>query len=127
MDSQVKILTVHPPIPPKQLCKYAKKKGVFIIRINSQVVYIGNSTNINKAVRRLFQNGGKLEHLDIKTCLIETVFTKIRRPSVERVLKQTFSPEYNHKPKRVIKFTYHEKKQAKRIETEFSNQSRFAA
>jgi len=118
-------LTVQPPIPQKQLGRYRCRKGVFLIRQNETVLYVGASENIYKTVMRLFQNQGVLCHLDRNRLRFEIVETTLRSPSVENVLKRYFLPEYNRRIKKLIKPTDYEKRQCKRILEGYLNQSRF--
>lgn len=126
MNRQVKtILTVHPPIPKKQLGRYRNRKGVFLIRLKEKVIYIGNSSNIYKAAQRLFQKDGVLNHIDIAKVKFEVVLSTLRRPSVASVLKHHFTPKYNYKSKLAKVLSGYEARQAKRIKENYFTQSRF--
>lgn len=126
-ESQAKsILTVHPPIPKKQLGRYRNEKGTYLIRFQGKVIYIGHSIDIYKAVLRLFQKGGVLSHLVIEKMTIEVVFSTIRRPSVTDVLRGDFMPEYIYKKGKLPKkYSFYEERQAKRIKAQYYEQSRF--
>jgi len=76
-------LTVQAPIPQKKLGRYRARKGVYLIRQNDTVLYVGASKNIYKAVMRLFQNKGALSHLERARLQFEIVETSFRSPSVE--------------------------------------------
>lgn len=125
MNSQAKILTVHPPIPKKQLGRYRFRKGIYLIRLHEKVIYIGNSTNIYKAALRLFQKSGALSHIDINRVTFEVVLSTLRRPPIGEVLKTEFEPEYNYKSKLAKNYSAYEKNQAQRIRTTYLEQSRF--
>lgn len=123
----VKTLTVHPSIPQKKLGRYRAIKGAFLIRQDDVVVYIGASTNICKTAMRLFQKDGVLSHLDRDRVQFEIVFTTLRSPSVETVLKRHFKPKYNKRIRKLEKPTEYEKRQCKRILKEYLEQSSFEA
>jgi hypothetical protein len=118
-------LTVQPPIPQKKLGRYRAKKGVFLIRQNSTVLYIGASENIYKTAMRLFQKGGALSAFSYDRLSFEIVLTSFRSPSVENVLKRHFVPQYNRRIQKLIKPTCYEKRQCKRILDGFLSQTRF--
>lgn len=62
MNRQGNNLTIHPPISSKLLGRYRHKKGIYVIRLKDQVIYIGNSVNIYKSGLRLFQRGRFTSH-----------------------------------------------------------------
>ena len=125
MNSQANILTVHPPIPKKQLGRYRFRKGIYLIRLQEKVIYIGNSTNIYKAALRLFQKSGALNQIDINRVTFEVVLSTLRRPPIGDVLKAKFKPEFNYKSKLVKSYSAYEERQAQRIRTAYLEQSRF--
>lgn len=118
-------LTVQPPIPQKHLGRHRNQKGVYLIRQNETVLYIGASENIYKAVMRLFQKGGILSHLDRNRLQFEVIKTSLRFRTIESVLKRYFEPEHNKRIKRLTKFTKHEKSQQNRVLDAFLDQTRF--
>lgn len=120
-------LTVLPPIPQKHLGRHRAAKGVYLIRNKEEVVYIGTSTDIYKTIMRLFQNQGALSDLDRNKLTFEVIYTTLRTPSVESVLKRYFMPNRNRKPKELTKPSAHEKKQEKRILEAYLEQTRFEA
>ena len=125
MNSQANILTVHPPIPKKQLGRYRFRKGIYLIRLQDKVIYIGNSTNIYKAALRLFQRSGALSHIDINRVTFEVVLSTLRRPPIGDVLKAKFKPEFNYKSTLVKSYSAYEERQAQRIRVAYLEQSRF--
>ncbi len=125
MSRQASNLTIHPPISSKLLGRYRHRKGVYVIRINNQVIYVGNSVNIYKSGLRLFQKGGVLNHLQVQKVTFEILLTTMRLSSVEMVLKRHFLPQYNYISKLPTKPSTYEKKQAERIKTAYLAQSRF--
>ena len=118
-------LTVQPPIPQKHLGRYRNKKGVYLIRQNETVLYVGASENIYKAIMRLFQKGGILSHLDRNRLQFEVLKTSLRFRTIENVLKRYFEPRYNKRIKRLTELTKHEKSQQNRVLDAFLNQTRF--
>ena len=118
-------LTVQPPIPQKHLGRHRNKKGVYLIRQNETVLYIGASENIYKAVMRLFQKGGILSHLDHNRVQFEVLKTSLRFRTIESVLKRYFEPQYNKRIKRLTKLTKHERSQQNRVLDAFLDQTRF--
>lgn len=125
MTAKASILAVQPPIPQKYLGRYRNKTGVYLIRQENTVIYIGISTNIYKTVMRLFQNQGALSHLDVNTLKFEIVLTSLRIPSVEAVLKRLFTPSFNRSPKKLKRPSVYEKNQNRRILEHYLEQSRF--
>jgi deoxyhypusine synthase len=126
MNRQGNSLTIHPPISSKLLGRYRHKKGVYVIRIKDQVIYVGNSVNIYKSGLRLFQKGGVLSHLPVQKVTFEILLTTMRLASVEMVLKRHFKPQYNYISKLPIHQSTYEKKQVERIKNTYLSQSRFA-
>jgi excinuclease UvrABC nuclease subunit len=125
MNSQDNILTVHPPIPKKQLGRYRFRKGIYLIRLQEEVIYIGNSSNIYKAALRLFQKSGALSHININKVTFEVILSSLRRPPIGDVLKGEFKPHYNYKSKLVKSYSAYEERQAQRIREAYYRQSRF--
>ncbi|BDS12379.1 hypothetical protein [Aureispira anguillae] len=126
MNRQASNLTIHPPISSKLLGRYRKQKGVYVIRIKDQVIYIGISTNIYGAALRLFQKGGILSHIPVEKVSFEIIFSTLRRSSIEMVLKRHFKPVYNYIAQEPNSYTSYEKKQIKRIKDTYLKQSRFS-
>lgn len=120
------ILTVHPPMPRKQLGRYRYQKGTYIIRHQEKVLYIGSSTNIYKAASRLFQQAGALAHLDMNLMNFEVVQSNLRRPSLEMTFKLHLQPVHNYRKKQLTIYSCYERKQMKRIMAAYYEQSRFA-
>lgn len=127
MTVKANTLTVQPPIPQKHLSRHRDDKGVYLIRLDNTVLYIGASDNIYKAAMRLFQRGGKLNHFNYNRLNFEIVYTSLRSPAVEDVLKRHFRPQYNKRIRKLIKANSHMKRQSKRILTGYLAQSRFGA
>ncbi len=125
MSRQASNLTIHPPTSSKLLGRYRHRKGVYVIRLNDQVLYVGNSVNIYKSGLRLFQKGGVLNHINVKKVTFEILLTTMRLSSVEMVLKRHFLPQYNYIAKLPTKPSTYEKKQAERIKNTYLAQSRF--
>jgi hypothetical protein len=96
MNRQENNLTIHPPISSKLLGRYRHKKGVYVIRLNDQIIYVGNSVNMYKSGLRLFQKGGVLNHIPVQKVTFEILLTSMRLASVEMVLKRHFKPQYNY-------------------------------
>jgi hypothetical protein len=120
------LLTVHSPIPRKQLGRYRNIKGTYIIRHQEKVLYIGSSTNIYKAASRLFQQSGALARLDMNLMNFEIIRSNLRRPSLETTFKLNLAPVHNYKKKPSSSSSCYERKQMKRIMTAYYEQSRFA-
>jgi excinuclease UvrABC nuclease subunit len=119
-------LTVHPPVVSRQLGRYRDTAGVFLIRDQETVIYVGKSKNIYKAILRLFQKGGLLEHLDRRTLKFESVLSNSRLGPIETVLKMTFKPKYNYIAKcKPLTLTFYQKKQEQRIWETYLEQTRF--
>jgi excinuclease UvrABC nuclease subunit len=118
-------LTVQPPIPQKHLGRHRDKKGVYLVRQNETVLYVGASENIYKTVMRLFQKGGILSHLNRNRLQFEVLKTSLRFRTIENVLKRYFEPEYNKRIKRLTQLTKHEKSQQNRVLDAYLSQSRF--
>lgn len=119
-------LTVHPPLVARQLGRYRNTSGVFLIRSNETVIYVGKSKDIYKAVLRLFQKGGLLEYLDRRALKFEVVLSKSRLGPIETVFKVQFEPEYNYIAKfRPKNLSFYQRKQARRIWEQYGELSRF--
>lgn len=126
-NTNTQLLTVQASVPQKKIGRYRAVKGIYLIRHNDTVIYIGaSSTNIYKQTMRLFQKGGALSHIDNNRVQFEIISTRLRSPSVESVLKRYFEPEYNKRIKKLEKPTDYEKRQCKRILEEYLEQSSFA-
>jgi len=125
MNRQENNLTIHPPISSKLLGRYRHKKGVYVIRINDQIIYVGNSVNMYKSGLRLFQKGGVLNHIPVQKVTFEILLTTMRLASVEMVLKRHFKPQYNYISQLPIHQSTYEKKQIERIKSTYLNKSRF--
>jgi len=125
MSVKVAALTVQPPISPKHLSRYRARKGVYLIRRKDTVLYIGSSSNIYKAVMRLFQNGGILSHLNRKKLVFEVIETRLLFRNIETVLKRYFTPKYNKRIRPANNQTSYEKRHYKRLLTTYLDQSRF--
>lgn len=118
-------LTVHAPIIASKLGRYRAVKGVFVLRENDRVIYIGNSKNIYKAVIRLFQKKGVLYHIDRRTINFEIVIPPFRVQTTEIILKRLFKPKYNIRPLPKEKQTRAQKRQSKRLLESYLEQTRF--
>lgn len=125
MSVKGQTLTVQSPIPQKHLNRFRAKKGVYLIRRNETVLYIGASKNIYKAVMRLFQSNGKLIHLDRNQLTFEIIETPLLFRNIEAVLKRKYTPEYNERIKPLGKPTAYEKRHYKRILEAYLDQTRF--
>ncbi len=126
MNRQGNNLTIHPPISSKLLGRYRHKKGIYVIRLKDQVIYIGNSVNIYKSGLRLFQKGGVLQAIPVQKVSFEILLTSMRLSSVEMVLKRHFQPQYNYIGKLPNHQSTYEKKQIQRIQNIYFSQSRFS-
>ncbi len=121
-----KPLTVHPPLVSRQLGRYRDTAGVFLIRDKETVIYVGKSKNIYKAVLRLFQKGGLLEHLDRRILKFESILSNSRLGPIETVLKMRFKPPYNYIAKcKPLTLSFYQKKQEQRIWEAYLEQTRF--
>jgi hypothetical protein len=117
------LLTVHPPFPKKQLGRYQNIRGAYLVHYQGNIVYVGDSKNLTKAIYRLFQSGGALEDLCFEKCTFEVVLSKLQKGSVAQALKIQFKPEYNYEPK-LRKCKAYRKKQSKRILEAYQVQTR---
>ena len=122
MNSQ-SLLTVHPPFPKKQLGRYRDMRGAFIVHYQGKIIYVGESTNIAKAISRLFQKKGVLEDLCFEKCKFEVILSNLQTGSIKQALKVAFAPEYNYK-RRQKKYRAYRKKQSKRILEAYQAQTR---
>lgn len=120
-----KTLIVQTPIPQKHLSRYRKLTGVYLIRRNDRVLYVGASTNIYKAVMRLFQSKGKLSHLDRHKLTFEVIESSLLSRNIEAVLKRFYTPKYNKRIIRLRTPTAYEKRHYKRILEAYLSQTRF--
>lgn len=125
MNRQKALLTVHPPFPKKQLGRYHLVKGICLIRLNGQVIYIGSYQNIWKGVSRLFQHGGKLAAIEPARCTFEVILSKLKKGTIEIALKDQYLPSYSYKAKSKKNRTYRINK-SKRILKAYLAQSRIA-
>jgi hypothetical protein len=125
VKGQKTTLTVQSPIPQKYLSRYRAKKGVYLIRRNDTVLYIGASSNVYKAVMRLFQSKGKLNHLDRNLLTFEIIESALLFRNIEAVLKRKYTPEYNERIKPLGTPTSYEKRHYKRILDAYLDQTRF--
>lgn len=125
MSSKGKTLTVQSPIPQKHLSRFRAKKGIYLIRRNDIVLYVGASKNIYKAVMRLFQSNGKLCHLERHELSFEIIETTLLFRNIEAVLKRKYTPEYNERIKPLGTPTAYEKRHYKRILDAYLEQTRF--
>ncbi|MGH1336818.1 MAG: GIY-YIG nuclease family protein [Aureispira sp.] len=124
-QTSINPLTVHPSISSAKLGRYRAIKGIFVIRQNDTVLYIGTSSNIYKAVTRLFQKKGALSHIDRRSAHFEIVIPPFRVQTTEIVLKRLFKPAYNLRPLPKDKPTAAQKRQSKRILESYLEQTRF--
>lgn len=120
------LLTVHPPFPKKQLGRYRNIRGVFIVHFQGKINYVGGSTNISKAISRLFQKGGALEGLSFEKCTFEVLLSNLKKGSIEQALKIEFAPNYNYQPE-LRDYKAYRKKQSKRILAAYRAQTRIEA
>lgn len=125
MNGKGKALTVQTPIPQKHLSRFKYQKGIYLIRRNETVLYIGASTNIYKAVMRLFQKDGILSHLNHNELSFEVIETSLLSRHIENVLKRKYRPEYNKRIKPLGTPTAYEKRHYKRILDAYLEQTRF--
>ncbi len=86
---------VHPPVTRTKLGYYSHQKGIFIIRSQGKVIYIGESTNIFNAVRRLYHKGGALGDLTPNNCNFEAIITTKKRGPLVATLRRYFEPPRN--------------------------------
>lgn len=126
MSSQKEFLTVQNPIPSSKLGYYSNRLGIFIIRKQSSVIYIGGSSDLCKAVRRLFQKAGALEDLDPRSCTFEIIQVSARSlGDVTRALKGYLKPSRNYKAKGNKKYNTYYQNKAVRVLAAYQAQSRF--
>jgi excinuclease UvrABC nuclease subunit len=125
MNSSKVILAVHPPFPRKQLGRYRNRKGYFIIRQQDQVLYVGKSKNIWHSVLRLFEQGGKLSHLNRDRMTFEVVLSDLRSSFIKQVLINELEPQYNTRKATKRPLTYYQKQQLKKIVAAYYSQTRF--
>ena len=118
-------LTVQPPIPQKHLSRFRKKTGIYLIRRNETVLFIGSSNNIYKAVMRHFQKGGSLSHLNRNRLTFEVVQSHLLFRNIETVLKRYYLPKYNKRIKAKGKQSRYEKSHSNRILEAYLHQTRF--
>ena len=126
-QEKANLLTVHPPIITRQLGRYRDVHCVFLIRDGEgKLLYVGKSKNAYKAVLRLFQKNGLLEHLDRRRLKFEMVLSKARLTTIERVFKIKLKPQYNYIAKYEDKtITVYQERQSKRIWASYLEQTRF--
>ncbi|WP_052595748.1 hypothetical protein [Aureispira sp. CCB-QB1] len=120
-------LTVQTPIPQKHLSRFRAKKGIYLIRRNDTVLYIGAAKNIYKAVMRLFQKQGALAHLDRNNLSFEIIETTLLFRNIETVLKRHYLPEFNKRIRPIGKQTNYEKRHYRQLLEAYLNQTRFEA
>lgn len=118
-------LTVQTTIPQKKLGRYRDQKGIYLIRQEEKVLYIGASENLYKAIMRLFQKKGALAHLDRDRLQFEIISTTLLSITVENVLKRYFEPKYNKRIQRIERPSKYEKRHFKRILDSYLGQTRF--
>lgn len=118
-------LTVQPPIPQKHLSRFRAKKGIFLIRQNNTVLYIGAASNIYKTVMRLFQKQGILAHLDRNRLSFEIIETTLLFRNIETALKRHYLPEFNKRIRPIGKQTKYEKRHYRQLLEVYFNQTRF--
>lgn len=123
MNRPTTLLTVHPPFPKKQLGRYRNSRGAYLVHYQDQIVYVGGSRNIAKAIARLFQKSGALEELCFEKCTFEVILSNLKKGTIEQALKIEFTPEYNYQAQ-LRDYKAYRKKQSKRILKAYRAQSR---
>lgn len=118
-------LTVQTPIPQKHLSRYRNKTGVYLIRRNDQVIYIGSAKNIYKAVMRLFQKGGILQQINRHRLTFEIIETNLCFLNVQTVLKRQYSPPKNRRINLGGEESKYQKRRNRRILDAYLSQTRF--
>lgn len=89
-------MTLNSPFPQKMLGRYRGVKGVFIIRYDEKVVFVGGSKNIYHACMRYFCKGKKLEAFDHQRAVFEIVICgNIRLSKVVKTLRTHLQPLCN--------------------------------
>mgnify|MGYP000365175903 CR=1 FL=1 len=126
MNSPTTLLTVHPPFPKKQLGRYRNIRGAYLIHYQGEIVYVGGSRNIQKAISRLFQKGGALQALCFEKCTFEVILSNLKKGTIEQALKIKFTPAHNYQPE-LRDYKAYRKKQSKRILAAYRVQTRIEA
>lgn len=117
------LLTVHPPFPKKQLGRYKLVKGICVIRLKGNVIYIGSFKDIWKGTSRLFQKGGSLANVNAAQCTFEVILSNLQKGTIEIALKDKFLPAYSYNAKSKKNRIYRINK-SKRILEVYYQQSR---
>lgn len=127
MNGKVSSLSVQSPIPQKHLSRFKKKSGIYLVRRNETVLYIGGSGScLYKAIMRLFQSKGTLSHLDNHELSFEVIETSLLYRNIENVLKRHYKTEYNKRIKPLgATPTAYEKRHYKHILDTYLDQTRF--
>lgn len=114
------------PISKSKLGRY-KAIGIFIVRRNDEILYIGKSSNVYEAASRLFQSKGKLSDININTVTFEIMLfnTMKRCKTVFFYFKDELTGKYNHKGTVKRRFSKHHNKFKKRALEEYKARSIF--
>jgi excinuclease UvrABC nuclease subunit len=118
-------LTVQTPIPQKHLSRFRNKTGIYLIRRNEKVLFIGSAKDIYKAVMRHFQKGGALSELNRNRLSFEIIESNLLFRNIETVLKRHYTPKFNKRIKPKGNLSNYEKRHFKRILEAYLNQTRF--
>ncbi|WMX16549.1 hypothetical protein [Aureispira sp. CCB-E] len=125
MSVKGQTLTVQTPIPQKHLSRFRNKTGIYLIRRNETVLFVGSSKNIYKAVMRHFQKGGALSELNRNKLTFEIIESNLLFRNIETVLKRYYLPKFNKRIKPKGKPSRYERSHYKRILEAYLNQTRF--
>lgn len=125
MSLNVSCIGVISPLSRSKLGRYRDVKGVYIIRRNDEVFFIGSSSNMYKAITRIFQGAGPLSKFDSKMFQFEILKTEITFHTVEEVLKRYLKPKYNKRMQKLGKVSVHQKRHFERILKSYLEQSYF--
>lgn len=118
-------LAVTPPLNRSKLGRYRDMEGVYILRKNEEVLFIGSSTSLYKAINRIFQGKGTLSDFDPRNFQFEILTTEIRFHTVKEVLKRHFKPKYNKRMEKLEKLSKYQKRHFERILNSYLEQSFF--
>lgn len=125
MNVKAKPLTVQTPIPQKHLSRYKQKAGVYLVRHEETVLYVGSSKNLYKAIMQLFQKNGNMKHLNRNYLRFEIIESNLLFLNIETVLKRFYKPTYNKRVRLEDNPSQYEKRLYRRILKAFLEQTRY--
>lgn len=119
-------LNLLAPFAKNKLGRY-KTIGVFIIRRNDEILYIGKALNIYETASRLFQHRGKLEEININAVTFEIILceTEIQCNRTFSYLKDDFIGTFNYKSNAIRNLSKHHKQKKKKVLEEYRTLSIF--